>query len=109
MGLAFLNTLIYNLNFSEIIPSIQIRTPITLVIGTDEFDLFIESNHLSDFVHTCEDYHEIRKVFLESQLSYTLEKKLRALLKRMKNAIAVRSSSLLEDSTTQPFSGIFAT
>ena len=108
-GLAFINTLIYNLNLSEIIPAIHIRTPITLMIGTDEFDLFMESNHLNDFVHTCEDYHEVRKVFLESQLTYTLEKKLRALLKRMKDPIAIRSSSLLEDSTTQPFSGIFAT
>jgi len=108
-GLAFINTLIYNLNFTEIIPSIQIRTPITLIIGTDEFDLFMESNHLNDFVHTCEDYYEIRKVFLESQLSYTLEKKLRPLIKQMTNPIAIRSSSLLEDSTTQPFSGVFAT
>jgi hypothetical protein len=108
-GLAFINTLIYNLNFSEILPDIRIRTPITLVIGTDEFDLFMESNHLNDFVHTCEEYHEVRKVFLESQLSYTLEKKLRALLQQMKNPLAIRSSSLLEDSSTQPFSGIFAT
>ncbi len=108
-GLAFINTLIYNLNFSEIIPSIHIRTPITLVIGTDEFDMFMESNHLHDFVYVCEDYHEVKKVFLESNLSYTLEKKLRTLLKKMKNPIAVRSSSLLEDSTTQPFAGIFAT
>ncbi|MFC2112715.1 PEP/pyruvate-binding domain-containing protein [Bacteroidota bacterium] len=108
-GLAFINTLIYNLNFSNIIPSIHIRTPITLVIGTDEFDLFLESNHLIDFVHTCEDYHEIRKVFLESQLSYTLEKKLKALLKKMKKPIAIRSSSLLEDSSSQPFSGVFNT
>ncbi len=108
-GLAFINTLIYNLNFSEIIPKIHIRTPITLVIGVDEFDLFMESNHLHDFVHICEDYHEVKKVFLESQLSYTLDKKLRTLLKGMKNPIAVRSSSLLEDSTTQPFSGVFAT
>ncbi len=108
-GLAFINTLIYNLNFSEIIPSTRIRTPITLVIGTDEFDLFMQANHLNDFVFTCEDYHEIRKVFLESQLSYTLDKKLRALLKRIRKPIAIRSSSLLEDSTTQPFSGVFAT
>ncbi len=108
-GLAFINTLIYNLNFSEIVPGIRIRTPITLMIGTDEFDLFMQANHLTDFVFSCEDYHEIRKTFLDSQLSYTLEKKLRALLKRIEKPIAIRSSSLLEDSTTQPFSGVFST
>ena len=108
-GLAFINTLIYNLNFSEIIPAMRIRTPITLVIGTDEFDLFMESNHLNDFVHSCGDYREIRKTFLEGSLSYSLDKKLRALLRQMRGPVAIRSSSLLEDSTTQPFSGIFAT
>ncbi|MFC2115236.1 PEP/pyruvate-binding domain-containing protein [Bacteroidota bacterium] len=108
-GLAFINTLIYNLNFAEFIPEIQIRTPITLVIGADEFDLFMEANQLNEFVYTCENYHKIRERFLLGQLSYTLDKKLRILLKRMKKPIAIRSSSLLEDSTTQPFAGIFAT
>ena len=46
-GLAFINTLIYNLNFSEIIAGIKIRTPITFLIGTDEFDLFMARNKLN--------------------------------------------------------------
>ena len=36
-GLAFINTLIYNYDFSRHIPNINIRTPKTSVIGTDEF------------------------------------------------------------------------
>ena len=40
-GCAFINTLIYNLNFSEIIPEMNIRTPRTSIIGTDEFDIFM--------------------------------------------------------------------
>ncbi len=108
-GLAFINTLIYNLNFSDLIPEINIRTPKTSVIGTDEFDIFLEKNNLFDVIHGSYSYEEIREMFVKGELSYHLDKKLRSLLKVMKKPLAVRSSSLLEDSTTQPFAGIFDT
>jgi len=108
-GLSFINTLIYNMNLGEIIPSINIRTPVTLVIGTDEFDIFMDRNLLHEVIHCGEDYTCIQEKFIAGNLSYNLEKRLRALLKLIKKPIAVRSSSLLEDSTAQPFSGIFST
>ncbi len=108
-GLAFINTLIYNMNFNEIIKDINIRTPITCIIGTDEFDIFLERNNLQELVYKEMDYDRIKQAFLESDISYHLEKRLRSLLKKMTKPLAVRSSSLFEDSTMQPFSGIFAT
>ena len=108
-GLAFINTLIYNLNFSERLTGINIRNPRTSIIGTDEFDHFIEKNNLTEIIHGDYDYSDIREIFLRSELSYHLEKKLRTLLGVMKCPLAVRSSSLLEDSTNQPFSGVFET
>jgi len=108
-GCAFINTLIYNLNFSEIIPEMNIRTPRTAIIGTDEFDIFMERNELKDKVHKETDYEVIRQMFLDGDLSYHLEKRLKELLKLVNRPLAVRSSSLLEDSTMQPFSGIFET
>ncbi len=108
-GLAFINTLIYNLNFSDLIPQINIRTPRTSFIGTDEFDIFLEKNNLHDIIHGNYTYEEIREMFLNGELSYNLEKKLKTLLRVLNKPLAVRSSSLLEDSTTQPFSGIFET
>ena len=108
-GLAFINTLIYNLNFSDLIPEVNIRTPKTSVIGTDEFDIYLEKNNLHDIIHGSYSYDEIREMFIKGELSYHLDKKLRTLLKVMKRPLAVRSSSLLEDSTTQPFAGIFDT
>lgn len=108
-GLAFINTLIYNLNFSDLIPQINIRTPRTSFIGTEEFDIFLEKNSLHDIIHGNYSYEEIREMFLAGQLSYNLEKKLKILLQVLNKPLAVRSSSLLEDSTTQPFSGIFET
>jgi hypothetical protein len=108
-GCAFINTLIYNLNFSEIIPEMNIRTPRTAIIGTDEFDIFMQRNELQESIHKESDYEKIRKMFLEGDLSYNLEKRLKELLKLVNRPLAVRSSSLLEDSTMQPFSGIFET
>ncbi|MFZ5942314.1 MAG: PEP/pyruvate-binding domain-containing protein [Bacteroidota bacterium] len=108
-GCAFINTLIYNLNFSEIIPEINIRTPRTSIIGTDEFDLFMHRNNLLEIVYTDIPYQEVREKFLAGELSYNLEKKLKEMLRLLNRPLAVRSSSLLEDSTMQPFSGIFDT
>jgi len=108
-GCAFINTLIYNLNFTEIIPEMNIRTPRTAIIGTDEFDIFMEQNNLLDAIRIEGDYEQTRQKFLEGDLSYNLEKRLKELLKLVNRPLAVRSSSLLEDSTMQPFSGIFET
>lgn len=108
-GLAFINTLIYNFKFKELLPLINVRTPKTSIIGTEEFDIFIESNHLVDKIHDIKDYNELRKEFLKGDLSYSLKKKLKVFLKLITKPIAVRSSSLFEDSITQPFSGIFET
>ncbi|MFZ4399067.1 MAG: PEP/pyruvate-binding domain-containing protein [Bacteroidales bacterium] len=108
-GLAFINTLIYNYDFSQMIPDINIRTPITAIIGTDEFDYFIERNKLYEFVNTERDYTIIRKVFLESKLTDGLIRKLRLILKKLNKPLAIRSSGLFEDSLMQPFAGIFET
>jgi len=108
-GLAFINTLIYSFELGRLIPGINIKTPITAIIGTDEFDMFMERNRLWEFVKDEMDFDVIQKVFLESSLSFTLEKKLRIFLKKIGRPLAVRSSSLFEDSMSQPFSGIFGT
>lgn len=109
-GLAFINTLIYNLDFSSFSHEINIRTPITAVIGTDEFDLFMERNQLYDKVlHSNHTYMEISELFLKAHLSSPLVRKLSALLKQIDKPIAVRSSSLSEDSLNQPFAGVFDT
>lgn len=108
-GLAFINTLIYNLNFADLIPGINIRTPQTAFIGTSEFDMFLERNQLFEVVKGELPYEEVREIFLKGEISYHLEKTLKSLLKVMTGPLAIRSSSLLEDSTTQPFSGIFET
>ncbi len=109
-GLAFINTLIYNLDFSEYTREISIRTPRTAIIGTDEFEMFLERNHLHEKIfNTGIQYEEIRKLFAKSSLSQQLVVKLKKFIDQIDKPIAVRSSSISEDSLTQPFAGIFDT
>ncbi len=108
-GLAFINTLIYSFELGRLLPGISIKNPITAIIGTDEFDMFMERNHLWATVKEEKDFNFLQKAFIEGSLSYTLEKILRAFLRNINKPIAVRSSSLFEDSMSQPFSGIFGT
>jgi hypothetical protein len=108
-GLAFINTLIYSFELGRLLPGINIKTPVTAIIGTDEFDMFMERNHLWNRVKEEKDFDILKKLFLEGSLSYTLEKELKIFIRLISKPLAVRSSSLFEDSMSQPFSGIFGT
>lgn len=108
-GLAFINTLIYSFELGRLLPGINIKTPVTAIIGTDEFDYFMESNHLWKLVNTEKDFYELQKQFLNGRISSDLESKLDVFIRNNTAPLAVRSSSLFEDSLSQPFSGIFGT
>jgi hypothetical protein len=109
-GLAFINVLIYNLDFSALSPRINILTPITVIIGTDEFQSFMSRNNLMDKVLDPDiSYEELRRHFYDAPLSNTLTRKLKVFVSQIDKPIAVRSSSTSEDSITQPFSGVFDT
>ena len=108
-GLAFINTLIYNFDFSQQIPMIKIQAPKTSVIGTEEFEYFMDRNNLREFVAVTMDYEEIKRKFMKAKLTDTLVKRMKILLTRITKPIAVRSSGLFEDSLMQPFAGIFET
>ncbi len=108
-GLAFINTLIYNFDFTQLVPNINIRAPKTMIIGTDEFEYFIERNKLASIAYSEDDYEVIKAAFLKGKLTESLIKKLKRLVKIIEKPIAVRSSGLFEDSLTQPFAGIFET
>jgi len=108
-GLAFINSLIYNFDFSNYVQGINIKAPRTSFIGTDEFEYFFDRNNLH-YVKTEElPYEQIKKLFLKGQLTPTLISRLKSLLKMIKKPLAIRSSGLFEDSLMQPFAGIFET
>ena len=108
-GLAFINTLIYSFDLGRLLPGINIKSPVTAIIGTDEFDMFMDRNHLWEKIKEEKDYEIIKQVFIQGSLSYSLEKVLKVFLRHVTKPLAIRSSSLFEDSMSQPFSGIFGT
>jgi len=108
-GLAFANTLIYNYNFAQHVPNINIRTPKTSIIGTDEFEYFLDRNKLRERAVYEPDYEEIKKLFIEGRLTDTLIRKLKLIVRHITKPLAIRSSGLFEDSQNQPFAGIFET
>lgn len=108
-GLAFINTLIYNYDFSQHVPNINIRTPKTSIIGTDEFEYFLDRNKLREKAVFETDYDEIKRLFVAGKLTETLVRKLKLIIKYITKPLAIRSSGLFEDSLNQPFAGIFET
>ncbi len=108
-GLAFVNTLIYNYDFAQHVPNINIRTPKTSIIGTDEFEYFLDRNKLREKAVYESDYDLIKHWFIEGRLTETLIRKLKLIIKNITKPLAIRSSGLFEDSQNQPFAGIFET
>lgn len=107
-GLAFLNYLLTSLDYAEKYENSIIRIPRTFIIGTSEFDDFIDRNNLDNLVSDQSD-EEIQKMFLQFELSEPLMKVLREFLTKIDYPITVRSSGLLEDSQSQPFAGVYDT
>lgn len=108
-GVAFINNLINNYDFTKYLPDINIRSPKTAIIGADEFMYFMQNNNLYSKIINEKDYDKIKKYFLKAKLSSKLIKRIKKILNLINKPIAVRSSGLLEDSLTQPFAGIFDT
>ena len=86
-----------------------VTIPKTVVICTDIFDEFMETNELYPVALSDVDDETILKYFLRASLPARLIENLMAFFDVVKSPIAVRSSSLLEDSHYQPFAGIYST
>ncbi|MCQ2203450.1 MAG: pyruvate, phosphate dikinase [Bacteroidales bacterium] len=112
-GLAFINTLIQNIDTSQFDKEINIRMPVTAIVGTDEFAHFMERGNLYEYAFAADgnipDYTELRERFAATPLSDKLMDRLKRFLGKIHRPIAVRSSSLSEDSMNQPFAGVFDT
>lgn len=108
-GLAFVRNLLHQRRMVRRFPGIRIAVPPTLVLATDIFDRFLSENQLLDFAIHSDDDQEIERRFVAARLPTTLIDNLLAFLEGVHYPLAVRSSSLLEDSQYQPFSGVYET
>jgi len=108
-GLAFIDAMIKRNEVLEKFENVQIAIPKTVVICTDIFAAFMESNKLYPIALSDVSDEEILAAFLKAQLPKQLIADLFAFVGVIGKPIAVRSSSLLEDSHYQPFAGIYNT
>ncbi len=108
-GLGFLNALIQRYNLALKYPRVKISIPRTVVVATDCFERFIEENDLQDVIDSDSSDEEILYEFVSSRLPSRLMEDLRAYVATVRSPLAVRSSSNLEDSSYQPFAGVYST
>jgi len=109
-GLGFLNMLINDCQIRNRFEGIEIYVPASVVIGTDVFDQFLDENHLRNFALSSTNDQDILKKFLQAErFPKNIIKDLKAFLDIVHEPLAIRSSSLLEDSQYQPFAGVYET
>jgi CheY-like chemotaxis protein len=108
-GLGFVRHLLHKNNLSSRFPGVRITVPPAIVLATDVFDRFLSENNLLDFAMHSTDDAEIQQRFLETPLPSSLRDSLLEFVGQVRYPLAVRSSSLLEDSQYQPFTGVYET
>ncbi|MEE2876669.1 MAG: PEP/pyruvate-binding domain-containing protein [Candidatus Neomarinimicrobiota bacterium] len=108
-GLAFAQSLIKTDTMKEKFPGINITIPKIAVIGTDQFEIFMDENQLWGPSLKSKSSRRLAKKFLSSPLPKALLEFLREYLREMKNPVAVRSSGLFEDMQYQSLAGLYAT
>jgi len=108
-GLAFIDNMVKRHPEFEEFENAQVVIPKTVVLCTDIFDEFMETNNLYQVALSDVDDDTILKYFLKAKLPERLIEDFFTFFDVVKSPIAIRSSSLLEDSHYQPFAGIYST
>ena len=108
-GLAFLDNVVKMHPEFNAFPGVTVQIPKTVVLCTDVFDQFMEQNNLYQIALSDASDEEILNHFLKAHLPDSLIADFFTFFEATKSPIAIRSSSLLEDSHYQPFAGIYST
>ena len=108
-GIAFIDHIIKRHPDLNQQPGAHTMIPKTVVLCTDIFDQFMETNELYPIALSNASDEEVLRHFLAAKLPDSLKEDLLAFLDVVRQPIAIRSSSLLEDSHYQPFAGIYST
>lgn len=108
-GLAFIDNMVKRHAEFEEFENASVVIPKTVVLCTDIFDEFMDMNQLYQVALSDADDETILRAFLRAKLPDKLVEDFFAFFDVVKSPIAIRSSSLLEDSHYQPFAGIYST
>lgn len=108
-GLAFIDSIIKKYPICDNFDGVVVSIPRTVVLCTDIFDQFMEENNLYPIALSDATDEAILDAFLQASLPIALKDDFYALFEVIDRPLAIRSSSLLEDSHYQPFAGIYST
>jgi len=109
-GLAFINSIIKKNKLYRKFSDVIISIPRTIVLSTDAFDEFMDSNNLYSVAMSDLPDEDILARFISAELPGWVYQDFYAFLSVSRNyPLAIRSSSKLEDSYYQPFAGIYST
>ena len=108
-GIAFFNYMLSQTDVFKKYEHIRIKTPQSFVICSDVFEEFLEMNALQEMAVNTENEEAIANKFLSSELPTKITDELHILIEKINYPLAVRSSSILEDSQMLPFAGIYST
>ncbi len=108
-GLAFLDSIIKQNHYFESFEDTVVSIPRTVVLSTDIFDEFVTQNDLYEIGLSHQNDKEILDAFVRAKLPMRIHKDLYVFISKINGPVAIRSSSLLEDSHFQPFAGIYST
>ena len=108
-GLAFIDNMVKRHPEFDEFENARVAIPKTVVLCTDVFDEFMDTNNLYQIALSNADDDTILKYFLKAKLPDRLVEDFFTFFDVVKSPIAIRSSSLLEDSHYQPFAGIYST
>ena len=108
-GLAFMYQILQRYNLYDRWEDVRVMVPRTMVITTEFFDRFIHDNGLKYVIDADLSDSEILSEFVSSRLPQELIDALDVFLRYSHKPLAIRSSSILEDSYYQPFAGVYST
>ncbi len=94
---------------AEMLQGVSVEIPPMVVLCTDIFDEFMQQNNLHALLSEPPSDTRIAHAFQNAELPFEVLGDLRSIVEQVHTPLAIRSSSLLEDTRRSPFAGIYHT
>jgi hypothetical protein len=108
-GLAFIRDVIHSKLNQEKFSDIKVEIPSMVILCTDTFDSFMKQNQLYDIAFSDVRDDRIAHAFQKAELPFEVLGDLRSIVEQVHTPLAIRSSSMLEDTKNEPFAGVYQT
>src|SRR4030067_2599043 len=108
-GLAFISDILHSELDQEKFPDIKVEIPSMAILVTDVFDSFMEQNQLYDLAYSDLPDSRVAHAFQKAELPFEVLGDLRSIVDQVHKPLAIRSSSMLEDTKNEPFARLYYT